>query len=255
MTVSDWPDLSVTTLHLDDGRIASRVLVVEPDQHTCALHRQLLEQIGCEVVEAFDGRDALVKALTCQPALVLTDIELPFFDGHALCELLRRDPTTRTVPILVVTTGRGRAQFGRARAAGADAFLAKPATLDALFTHMRHLLAPSCESHSTPLTAGATTATDHHPYAATTPARSDRHLGRVQSRAHLRFETATPPERPPSLVCPSCDRPLRYRRSHIGGISARYPEHGTSSCVRPPDRAEHSSIDNARVNSGVLLTW
>lgn len=224
MTVSDRPDLSVTTLHLDDGRIASRVLVVEPDQHTCALHRQLLEQIGCEVVEAFDGRDALVKALTCQPALVLTEIELPFFDGHALCELLRRDSTTRTVPILVVTTERGRAQFGRARAAGADAFLAKPATLDALFTHIRHLLAPSCKSHSTPVTARATTATDHHPYAATTPARSDRHLGRVQSRAHLRFETATPPERPPSLVCPSCDRPLRYRRSHIGGVSTRYPE-------------------------------
>lgn len=92
--------LSVTTLHLDDGRIANRVLVVEPDQHTCAVHRQLLEQIGCEVVEAFDGRDALVKALTCQPALVLTEIDLPFLDGHALCELLRRDSTTRTVPIL-----------------------------------------------------------------------------------------------------------------------------------------------------------
>jgi two-component system cell cycle response regulator DivK len=148
MTVSDRPDSSVTTLHLDDGRIASRVLVVEPDQHTCALHRQLLEQIGCEVVGAFDGRDALVKALTCQPALVLTEMELPFFDGHALCELLQRDSTTRTVPILVVTTERGRAQFGRARAAGADAFLAKPATLDALFTHIRHLLAPSCKSHS-----------------------------------------------------------------------------------------------------------
>jgi hypothetical protein len=51
MTVSDRPDLSVTTLHLDDGRIASRVLVVEPDRHTCALHRQLLEHIGCEVVK------------------------------------------------------------------------------------------------------------------------------------------------------------------------------------------------------------
>ena len=76
--------------------------------------RQLLEHIGCEVVEAFDGRDALVQALTCQPALMLTEIELPFFDGHALCELLRRDSTTRRVPILVVTTERGRAELERA---------------------------------------------------------------------------------------------------------------------------------------------
>jgi CheY-like chemotaxis protein len=234
MTVSERPDVSVTTLHRDDGRIASRVLVVEPDPQACALHRQWLEQIGCEVVEAFDGRDALVKALMCQPALVLTEIELPFFGGHALCELLRRDSTTRTVPIVVVTTERDRGQFGRARAAGADAFLAKPATRDALLTHIRHLLAPSCKSHSTPVTARAATATDHHRYAATTTARSERDLDRAQSRAHDRFETATPPQRPPSLVCPSCDRPLRYRQSHVGGVSARYSEQWDEFVCPPP---------------------
>ena len=151
----------------------------EPDRHTCALHRQLLEHIGCEVVEAIDGRDALVQALTCQPALVLTEIELPFFDGHALCELLRRDSTTRSVPILVVTTERGRAELERARAAGADACLVKPTTLDALFNQIRHLLASSCESQRTPATARPTTAAKHHRYAASAPARSARHLGRI----------------------------------------------------------------------------
>jgi hypothetical protein len=57
------------------------------------------------------------------------------------------------------------------------------------------------------------------------------------------------------LVCPSCDRPLRYRRSHIGGVSTRYPEQWDEFVCPTPDRAEHSSIDNARVNSGLLLTW
>jgi two-component system cell cycle response regulator DivK len=170
-----------TRLH-DDGRIASRILLVEPDDDTRGLHGQLLQQIGCEVVEAFDSRDALVKALTYKPALVMTEIHLPFFDGHALCELLRRDSTMRSVPILVVTTEKDRAQLERARAAGADACLVKPATLDALFNQIRHLLARSSESHRT--------------------------------RA----------ERPPSLVCPSCDRPLWYYRSHIGGVKSRKAE-------------------------------
>ena len=44
------------------------------------------------------------------------------------------------------------------------------------------------------------------------------------SSAHTRHETTTPPIKPPSLVCPSCDQPLRYLRSHIGGVSARQPE-------------------------------
>ena len=214
----------MTTFLDDDRRITSRILVVEPDDDTRGLHGRLLQHSGCEIVEAFDGRDALVKALTYHPALVITELHLPFFDGHALCELLRRDSTTRSVPILVVTMERSRAQLERARAAGADACLVKPTTLDALFNQIRLLLASSCESQRTLKTARASTAAEHDQYAATTPARSERHLGRVQSRAHLRFETATPPERPPSLVCPSCDRPLRYQRSHIGGVSTCYPE-------------------------------
>lgn len=170
-----------------------------------------------------------------------------------------RTPATRfddaNRPDFVVTTERGRAQFGRARAAGADAFLAKPATLDALFTHIRHLLAPSCKSHSTPVTARATTATDHHPYAATTPARSERHLGRVQSRAHLRFETATPPEQPPSLVCSSCDRPLLYQRSHIGGVRTCDPEQWDEFLCPPPGSCGVFEYRQRTRKLAYLLTW
>jgi hypothetical protein len=43
-------------------------------------------------------------------------------------------------------------------------------------------------------------------------------------KAHLRGDTVAPPTEPPSLVCPECDRLLRYRRSHIGGVSSRYSE-------------------------------
>jgi len=44
------------------------------------------------------------------------------------------------------------------------------------------------------------------------------------SRAHQRHDTTTPPLTPPSLVCPGCDQPLVYQRSHVGGVSARNSE-------------------------------
>jgi hypothetical protein len=46
----------------------------------------------------------------------------------------------------------------------------------------------------------------------------------TQSKAHLRFETTAPSKRPPDLLCPSCDRPLTYERSYIGGVSRRNSE-------------------------------
>jgi hypothetical protein len=44
------------------------------------------------------------------------------------------------------------------------------------------------------------------------------------SRTHHRHDTTAPPLTPPVLVCPSCDQPLMYQRSHVGGVSARHQE-------------------------------
>jgi two-component system chemotaxis response regulator CheY len=213
----------VTTVSHDDTRKTRRILVVEPDDDTRALYSQSLQLDGYDVVEASDGRDALVKALAQSPALVMTEARLPMFDGYALCEVLRRDATTRTVPILVITTQTRPADLERARAAGADAILVKPAAPDAVLNEVRRLLAPSAERHGKSKTLRAT-APEHQGRSAHLSARSDVHPGRAQARAHLRFESATPPARPPDLICPSCDCPLVYRRSHIGGVSSRHPE-------------------------------
>jgi CheY-like chemotaxis protein len=75
----------VTTVFHDDTRRTRRIFVVEPDDETRALYGQLLQRAGCEVVEASDGRDALVKAFAQAPTLVMTDTRLPMLDGYALC--------------------------------------------------------------------------------------------------------------------------------------------------------------------------
>ena len=67
-------------------------------------------------------------------------------DGYALCEVLRRDSTTRTVPILLVTTPTTIPALDRARAIGVDGVLTKPVTPDALREAVERLLGTSCNS-------------------------------------------------------------------------------------------------------------
>ena len=188
-----------------------RVLVADADDDTRSLYRESLSLAGCEVVDAADGRDALVKALSHRPALVITETQLPIFDGYALCEVLRRDSMTRTVPILVVTEEKQPTELDRARDAGADSVLNKPVSPDALLNEVQRLLRRPPTPSKERGTRGDTTAP--------LPERP-----KSLAKAHLRFETTAPPAQPPELICPSCDRPLLYACSHIGGVSTRYPE-------------------------------
>jgi CheY-like chemotaxis protein len=119
------------------------ILVVDPDDDARALYRASFHFSQCEVVEASDGREALIEALIRTPALVVTELTLPFIDGYSLCELLRQDQATADVPILVVTAEAHSAARDRARLAGADHVLVKPATPERVVEEMQRLLALS----------------------------------------------------------------------------------------------------------------
>ena len=190
-----------------------RILLVDPDDDSRMMYREWFQQSGCEVVEAIDGRDALTEALVRPPALVISEIRLPFIDGHALCEILRRDSATARIPILLVTSDGRTAELARAKAAGASAVLVKPATPEQMLEESRRLLAvmappsaPEAETAAAPEAAP--------------PLRSRRRM----SKSLARISTTTPPLTPPRAVCPSCDRFLTYRHSHTGGVNERQPE-------------------------------
>jgi CheY-like chemotaxis protein len=118
-----------------------RILVVDAHADTRELYRRSFALAGYDVVEASDGRDALAEALARPPILVVTEIRLPYVDGYALCENLRRDRVTADVPILVVTAEARPVQVDRAQKAGADTVLIKPTTPDTIVDEMRRLLA------------------------------------------------------------------------------------------------------------------
>ena len=134
---------SLTSTGGHASRRTHRILMDDTDGDARAQYRASLN--GCDVIEAADGRDALVKALSQRPALVITEIGLPIIDGYALCEVLRRDSMTRTVPILVVTTTTAVPELDRARAIGVDGVLTKPVTSDALLEAVERLIGRPCK--------------------------------------------------------------------------------------------------------------
>jgi len=113
------------------------IMVVDRDPHIRELEAHFLEQAGYSILFAEDGDAALVQARSDVPDIVITEILVPRLDGLALCRQLKMDPRTREVSVLVFSI---LAAAGRAREAGADAFLLKPLAEHALIETVGRLL-------------------------------------------------------------------------------------------------------------------
>ncbi len=193
------------------------ILIVDADPDTRALYRAIFPAHEYDVAECDDGAEALGRALARRPELIITETYLTRIDGYALCRLLRADPATRTVPILVVTSAAGSSDVARATQAGASQVLVKPCDPEAVSEAARRALAAAADA---PARADAATAPRLQP-SAPAPQPVKR---RGRSRGFQRHTTTTPPEAPPELRCPRCDAGLTYQHSHIGGVNAQASE-------------------------------
>jgi CheY-like chemotaxis protein len=113
------------------------ILVVERHPAGQKLESFLLTEAGFRVEFASNGQEALDRARTDRPYLLVTEILVPRVDGLTLCRRLREDPATRE--ILVVVFSHLDAE-DRAVEAGANAFLRKPLDPDRLIETVRRLL-------------------------------------------------------------------------------------------------------------------
>jgi two-component system cell cycle response regulator DivK len=103
-----------------------RIMIVEDQEDNRRILRDLLTSVGCDLVEAVDGDSALGIAQNGRPELILMDIHLPGLDGYQVTRQMRADPDLRAVPIIAITSYALSGDEEKAKAAGCDAYIAKP---------------------------------------------------------------------------------------------------------------------------------
>ena len=107
-------------------RVRPKVLVVDDEPEAVELLEFNLSQAGYAVVAASDGAEALKKARAVLPSLIVLDLMLPEIDGLEVCKMLRRDPATAGIPIIMLTARAAEIDRILGLELGADDYITKP---------------------------------------------------------------------------------------------------------------------------------
>ena len=124
----------------DSRRRQPSILVVDDNDLNLALMRDLLASRGYHVVTAMSADQAWQAIRDEHPDLVLLDVIMPGRSGYDLCRELKENPTTRLIPVVMVTGLTDRDDRIRGKEAGADEFLTKPFFPEELFARVKSLL-------------------------------------------------------------------------------------------------------------------
>ena len=124
----------------------ARILVIEDNTMNMKHVVMLLKHAGHVTLSAGDAETGLILARTGKPDLILMDILLPGMDGLAAAALLKADPATAAIPIIALTASLTQDDESKARAAGCDAYIAKPFHREELDVAITELLQASIEA-------------------------------------------------------------------------------------------------------------
>jgi two-component system phosphate regulon response regulator PhoB len=116
------------------------VLVVEDEAALLTMLRYNLERAGFRVEEATDGQEAVARIAEEKPDLVLLDWMLPAMSGIEVCRQIRRRHASRDLPVIMLTARTEDADAVRALNTGADDYITKPFSIEALLARVRALL-------------------------------------------------------------------------------------------------------------------
>lgn len=121
-----------------------KILLVEDNEmNRDMLSRRLLRR-GYEIVFALDGQEALARAKSEAPALILMDMGLPVVDGWEATRRIKADPDTARIPIIALTAHAMAADRDKALAAGCDDFDTKPVDIERLVGKIEALARVRC---------------------------------------------------------------------------------------------------------------
>ncbi len=104
----------------------ARILLIEDQPNNARLIRRFLEKAGHELHWASNGSDGLKESKALNPDLVIMDVGLPDMEGYTVLKLLRTDPGTQEIRVIILTARALPEDRKRAQEAGATDFMTKP---------------------------------------------------------------------------------------------------------------------------------
>ena len=117
-----------------------KILLVEDNEMNRDMLTRRLQRKGYEVVIAADGKEAVRKAQSQTPDLILMDIRLPLIDGWEAMQRIKIMPETQYIPIIALTAHAMTGDMEKCMDAGCDDYDTKPIDLPRLLEKMRALL-------------------------------------------------------------------------------------------------------------------
>jgi CheY-like chemotaxis protein len=124
----------------EEAPAAPLVLVVDDVDHGREIFAEYLEFRGFRVATAADGLEALEKAFSLRPDIILMDLSLPGIDGWEATRRLKLDERTRGTPVIALTAHALASAHDKAREVGCDAVVTKPCLPRELEREVRHQL-------------------------------------------------------------------------------------------------------------------
>ena len=129
-----------------------KILVVDDEPEAVELVGFNLKQAGYDVISASDGEEALKKAKSHLPALVVLDWMLPEMEGVEVCKLMRRDAATANIPVIMLTAKASEIDRVLGLELGADDYLTKPFSPRELVLRVKKILDRSKAKQADPQT-------------------------------------------------------------------------------------------------------
>jgi CheY-like chemotaxis protein len=123
------------------------IMIVDADPHVRELAGYFLAEAGYKVEYALDGYDALDRVRKTPPAVLLVDIIVPKLDGLALCRLVKSDPVTENIRVVVFSEILALNRAQNAKNACADSFLSKPLEKTRLLNTVAEMIGPPARSN------------------------------------------------------------------------------------------------------------
>jgi DNA-binding response OmpR family regulator len=120
--------------------MANRILIVDDEPDLRFMMADLLTNAGFQARGASNGQEALAGVQADPPDLILLDVDMPELDGFEVAAMLKSDPATATIPIIMVSGHEGRGSRVVGLESGAEDYLAKPVDPAELLAKIRNLL-------------------------------------------------------------------------------------------------------------------